>query len=201
MIQTIAAGQYDQLTRFDHPWPFYVVDNFLDPVSLKDLIYLSKQNNLTFVDCWDNKAILSVEDKTLPAKRSLLLNQFNNLSNSIKKSIDNHLSNILPAKHFYIPDLIVCDPGYKYGPHKDHPDKKITIVVFVHPTMSDATILRHSGNSYSLKWRVNRALIFKQEEHGIHYYINSTQYPRVTLNVYITTDSPMPFQVTSSTPV
>lgn len=201
MIEKIATEQYNELTRFEHPWPFYVVDNFLDNNTLRELIYLSKQQDqLKFVDCWNGTEAITIPDSKLPTKRSLQLSQYNNLFDSIRMSINKHIAELLPEKHFIIPDLIVCDPGYCYGPHKDHPDKKMSIVIFIHPTMSDATILRHDETNYRLQWRVNRALIFKQEEHGIHHYINNTQYPRVTLNVYITTDSPIPFQVSNFTP-
>lgn len=199
-MEIIATGIYNQLTQFNHPWPFYIVDNFLPPEAVTLSIKLSKQMHLfRLVDFWcDNYNQVSSDPGNNPCKRSLILRGFPNLNNYVTSSVNKHIHHLLPTPHYFTPDLVVCDPGYKYNIHKDHPDKKLSIVVFIHPTMSNATILCDGKrNQYEVAWRVNRALIFKQENQGPHFYWNNTVYPRVTMNVYVTGNMAGDFSVTN----
>lgn len=196
-MNVIGLEQYPQLTRFETPWPHYIIDKFLDDELYNKIISLRKHDRFNTVDSYV-KGVDNVYQGTVPnqpVKNNLLLQSFKNIDIRIKQTIDAKLKTILPKQYFCINDLIRCDPGYKYLPHKDHRDKKVSIVTFLHPLMSNATVLQKNNVEYELRWRPNRALVFTQEEHGMHYYKNHTEYPRLTMNTYITIKSNAPFNV------
>lgn len=187
----IAEGVYNQPTKFDIPWPFYIVDNFLSDQLYNKLIMSRRNSKFELVDSWHNGGIHGITNTLpdFPKKKSLPLYFNKSLREEIFIEIKNKLSDIVDCKLYCLPDLIRCDPGYRYIIHADHPKKLYSIVVYLHPIMSNATtLLDATNNEYDIMWRQNRALIFKQNQYGLHYYKNSTQYPRLTLNVYMTKD-------------
>lgn len=195
----LADHHCEGLTSFDFPWQFYVLDNFLDIITYNKLLELRHNKDLfKFVDCYDGNITQSKRIKGMPAKRSYQIPLEDTLYNNIEQSV-NKLSSILPINYNYIPDLVICDPNYVYGLHKDHPDKVLSVVVFLHPTISNGTILvGNKGDKHGVQWRQNRALIFRQQDldsGGVHFYHNKTQYPRLTLNIYITVDNTVGFYV------
>lgn len=191
MINT-ALGYYETLTKFDTPWNHYILDNFLDSKQVNNLVKLQSSEGFIVID--GSKHVNGVmklragENEGHSHKRSLSLALYPDIDLSIEKSVWDKLGSLLPENSFCVSDLVVCDPGYEYGPHKDHVDKLWSIVVFLYPEMSNATVLMGDNDNYELLWRCGRALIFNNKEHGRHYYINKTQYPRITLNIYITND-------------
>lgn len=184
----LATGVYHEPTLFTMPWPFYIVDNFLDDDLYKLLVGSRKHEHFKLVDSWDGGQVVTRNDThdSYPKKMALPVYMDLAITQSVTNTIVNKLGSVINCDYFCKPDLIRCDPGYRYDPHRDHVDKINTIVVYLHPIMSDATILIDSvRNHYSVMWRQNRALIFTQESHGLHCYQNNTQYPRLTLNVYM----------------
>lgn len=196
--EIIGEGVYNQPTKFITPWPFYIVDNFLSDSLYAKLVGSRQHPKFEVVDSWYNNSVRTAAD-TLPdspKKKVLPLYQDKSLTQEISTEIKNKLSDVVDCNLYCLPDLIRCDPGYRYTIHTDHPQKLYTIVVYLHPIMSNATtLLDVTNNEYDIMWRQNRALIFKQNQHGLHYYKNSTQYPRLTLNVYMT-EGEMGFGIT-----
>jgi hypothetical protein len=185
----IGEGVYNQPTRFKTPWPFYIVDNFLSDQLYTKLIMSRQHPKFEVVDSWHDNAIRTSSDTIpgSPTKRALPLYQDKSVTEQISAEIKNKLADIVDDSLYCLPDLIRCDPGYRYTIHTDYYQKLYSIVVYLHPTMSNATtLLDVTNNEYDVMWRQNRALIFAQEDHGLHYYKNTTQYPRLTLNVYMT---------------
>jgi len=175
------------LVKHTYPWPHYTVDNFLPKETFDLLVELRDHPSFNFVDCNENGRVIVKPTKNLPSKKNLLISLSNpEISKTIEQSVKDHLQGILPDKYCCIPDLIRCDPNYYYHPHVDHKDKLFSIVIFLYPPKSDATILMDKGVDYKVEWKPNRALIIKNEPHTMHYYHNKTIYPRLTMNVYIT---------------
>lgn len=167
------------------PWNHYIIDNFLSTNILEELIKLKDSPNFVYVD-----DVSGVNKTALPIHKNLKLTE------AIQNDVVRQIGPLLPSRYFCLPDLVKCDPGYKYNLHKDHPDKKISIVVYLWPEMCNATILVDEEKQHHfVGWKQNRALIFKQEEHGLHYYTNMTEHSRLTLNIYITDDSALTFKV------
>lgn len=187
----LATEIYTKPTRFTTPWPFYIVDNFFSDQLYKKLLRLSNHPKFQIVDSWYNGRLhLRHETRDHYAvKKSLPLYYDLSLTEIISKEVTARLENVIDCSCLCQPDLIKCDPNYRYIVHKDHPGKVSSIVVFLNPQVCDATILLDKDrNQYSLLWRQNRAMAFTQDEHGLHYYMNTTQYPRLTLNIYMTTE-------------
>lgn len=188
------------LVEHKEPWLYYTIDNFLDNDLFKKLVSLRHHKNFKFVDCWDGKITLTKHNSLYPSKNNLDLYNDPQLVKLIDANVRQQLSSILPSNFFCIPDLIKCDPNYLYPRHIDHPSKLFSIIVYLHPQKSNATVLLHNDKKVFVDWKSNRALIIKNDPHTHHYYHNSTEYPRLTLNVYITQDSNQPFNVTPSEP-
>lgn len=187
----IAADTYNVVARFNIPWPHCVVDNFLDSNVFDTLKQLKNHKDFRHIDSWVN-GITSTKKhdgyphNSYPQKYSLSLAGDLNLTNQINQSVIKHFKEWLPSSYFCIPDLVKCDPKYSYHPHKDHPSKICSIVVFLDPPMCNGTTLISGSQVYELMWKPNRALFFKNSEHGSHNYYNKTIYPRFTLNIYLT---------------
>ena len=195
----LADGIYYEATRFEEPWPFYIIDNFLD-TDLYDTLVSLIDSNFKFVDNWDNKLKYTsvVENLNFPKKKALPLYTNARLAGNIDQNIANKLGHLLPSKYFCTSELILCDPNYSYHPHKDHPSKEYTLVVFLHPVNCNATTLMLNNTKQDVLWRQNRALFFSQKEHGVHNYKNTTKLPRLTLNVYINSNERIIFTVTNN---
>lgn len=194
-MNLIATDTYNDVTKFEIPWPHYIVDNFLDQALFKFLIKLKHHPNFIPVDSWVDGITKSGKYEGYPQKKSLPLQRDPKLTQLINNCVIKHFGNLLPVKHFCIPDLVKCDPNYSYHNHKDHPDKACTVVVFLEPQVCDATELISDKQKYNLLWKQNRALFFKQEEHGVHNYYNQTTQDRYTLNIYITLDNNAGFHI------
>lgn len=187
--EVIARDVYNGPTRFETPWPFYIVDNFLSDQLYNRLVMSRHHHRFQLVDSSYNNRIYTIPDTqaNFPKKKALPLFQDKSITKEISAEVKNKLSGIVDNNLYCIPDLVRCDPGYQYCIHTDHPEKLYSIVVYIHPVMSNATtLLDFTNNEYDIMWRQNRALVFEQGQHGLHYYKNSTQYPRLTLNVYMT---------------
>lgn len=187
-MREVAVSNYRILTPFTSPWPFFVVDNFLSINLYNELIKLSKKNQyFEPVDHWNGKTILqSKPDGRHYTKCAVPIHKSKKISNEINKDIENHLSELLFDNYFVIPDLVRCDPNYFYGHHKDHEAKKLSIVVYLHPEQGDGTVLVGDKEEVVVKWRPNRAVVFENAKHGTHWYKNTTDKYRYTLNIYIT---------------
>jgi hypothetical protein len=192
----LAPGKYDRLTMFSDPWKFYVMDNFLPFNLYNNILNLkNKHNHFRFIDQWENGRVESTETTGFPKKHSIYLHNKPVLKASIADVVCGNLGSLLPNSYFVIPDFVRCEPGYVYPQHKDHKLKYISIVVFLDPLKSCGTIFNHQSERYVVGWRQNRALVFKNDEHGPHSYVNTTDTYRYTLNIYITTDNDEPFKV------
>ena len=190
-MKALATDYYPKLTEFEFPWKFYVVDNFLEASIFNFLCQLKDdQSYYNFLDGLDTKTNTGINDPKLITPDSAIKKSIKIGSKRILDSIDlslrKHIGHMLPAVHYKTTELVSCDPGYVYGRHKDHKNKKISIVVFLWPQMSHGTIVYDKDDyEFMVQWKQNRAFIFQQETHGFHNYFNKTMYPRVTLNIYI----------------
>lgn len=180
----LGDGHYTTLTKFVTPWEFYIQDNFLSHDVCNLLNGLKSFEELyTFVD----NSMLTAVGKKSPIKKSIPLYKNKDITQQIERTIKHKLQPLLIDNLYVQPDLVCCEPGYVYQTHKDHPDKYISIVVFLHPRKGNGTILLDDNKQlYNVGWKVNRALIFQNDTHGEHYYVNSTEHNRYTLNIYIT---------------
>lgn len=196
-MNDIATEVYTSVTRFENPWPFYIVDNFLPSNFYNYLIQLMYSSSFSLVDSYVSDGIVVPQNiPNRPQKKNLPLYKNENIVNIIDKTIKKHYHNILPQKYYCLPDLIKCDPGYHYYPHKDHIDKAFSVVVFLYPEQGEATtLISESKQQFNIQWRPNRAILFTQKEHGMHTYKNTASRERLTLNVYITLNSNVGFAV------
>ena len=195
----LAPNNYSVLTKFDTPWEFYIKDNFLPDKLYNSLLKIKEQEkHYKFVDqTIDNgKGISSTEYGDFPKKKSIGLSRDTRLTSEIAEVVESSIKPLLPEKYFVVPDLVRCDPGYVYGKHKDHPLKYISIVVFLHPERANGTTLYgNNDKAYTVGWKRNRAFIFLNSSHGYHYYTNTTNNRRFTLNIYVTTKPNTSFEV------
>lgn len=184
----VAPGHYPTLTQFNTPWDFYIQDNFL-PQDVLDLLLKLKDidEHYTFVD---KSCRHDIRNISWPIKKSILLHHDISVSKQIEDVVRNKLVTLLPPNLYVKADLVCCEPRYVYNIHKDHPDKYISIVVFLYPRKGNGTILLDDNKQlYNVDWKANRALIFENQKHGEHYYVNRTDHNRYTLNIYITKDN------------
>lgn len=188
MIQ-LASGHYPQLTTFNEPWKFYVVDDFLPSNIISELAKLkNKEDRYAFIDQWvDGKDVIAECYGSFPKKKIIRLDSNSTTVKTITNCVVQKTKPLLPPSFVVTSELVRCDPGYNYSRHKDNKIKLVTIVVFLGPQKSCGTILYDDQlNNYVVGWKTNRALIFKNSEHGYHSYFNSTNKYRFTLNVFIT---------------
>lgn len=139
-----------------------------------------------FVDCWSGGFVNAKTIDGAPTKKSISIYMDKNLTKLIRQDVVRHLEDILPNDYYNICDLVRCDPGYVYSPHRDHKDKLISIVVYLDPEDGDGTVLRTNNQDVVVKWRQNRAVVFENAKHGNHWYRNTTNKYRYSLNIYIT---------------
>ncbi|MDC3266332.1 2OG-Fe(II) oxygenase [bacterium] len=202
-MREVAVGNYRILTPFTSPWPFSVVDNFLSESLYNNLLSIMlKDQHYKPVDYSDGLAgvnTIFTPEKYKYTKQSFLLTPDSNILKKVSEDVARHLEDILPSKYFVIPDIVRCDPGYYYQPHKDHHQKTISIVVYLDPDNGDGTVLTGEKEDVVVKWKRNRAVVFENNKHGLHWYKNSTDKYRYTLNVYITTDGYIPFYISEKT--
>lgn len=206
-MKTIATEHYSQLTEFETPWKFYVVDDFLEESVFNFLCKLKNDESLyNFLDGLERKTNVGINDPKLitpytSVKKSIKVAS-KQILDSVELSIKKHIEHMLPPVRYMSSELVRCDPGYVYGRHKDHVNKKISIVVFLWPKLSYGTILYDSNDEQSIvQWKQNRAFIFQQETHGFHNYMNKTIYPRVTFNLYIGDKPDINFGITINKPI
>lgn len=188
----LAPGHYQTLTKFTQPWEFYIQDSFL-PQSILDLLICEKdiEKKYTLID----KGFHYAFGKS--AKRVIIVRN-NSLSKQIENVVSNKIKLLLPDVSYIKSSIVCCEPNYYYNEHRDHPDKYISIVIFLHPSKGNGTVLLDDNKTtYSIGWKVNRALIFKNNNHGLHYYFNNTENNRYTLNIYVTKDQSAEFAVTT----
>lgn len=196
-MREVAISNYRILTPFTSPSHFSVVDYFLEDNLLKNLQKIMLREELyKFVDCWSGGLVCSTPVENAPTKKSILLYSDKNLTQLISQDVARHLEDILPHEYNVVPDLVRCDPGYCYPPHRDHELKMISIVVYL-DDIGDATLLKTENQNVLVKWRKNRAVVFENAKHGIHWYKNTTNKYRYSLNIYITKE-PVAFIVTEN---
>lgn len=114
-----------------------------------------------------------------------------------KVDFSSFLPNYDKEKLFYKIGIAKCESGYKYPIHTDDKAKLLSIVVYLDPIHSSGTVLTdRTGNVHHVAmWRPNRAFIFQRSQNTLHYYNNTLQLDRHTLNIYIT-DHETTFTVT-----
>lgn len=193
----LARGTYSTATLFSDPWPFYIIDDFLSPRVIELLEKLYNHPAFEIVDSFHNGCIFNPSQVQLhhKIKRSLPLYKDTNLSKLISDCVITKLSRVVDCNNQCMPDLVKCDPGYRYNAHKDHPGKKSSIVVFLDPANGDGTtLLDNRKGRHEILWKQNRALIFNQHQHGLHEYVNTGIQTRITLNLYMV-DQIWPFGV------
>ena len=188
--------EYKELTRFEQPWPHYLIDNFFDHKFFNSMINLKNHDDFKLVDSsLENLKNVPYDIPDRPKKYSLKLFKDIRIRNYVKYVVHKQLSTILPPVYFVLPDLIKCEPGYHYPPHRDNIEKKYSIVVYLYPAISNATNLLTKDKNITIPWKTNRALIFEQTSHGMHYYKNDTNENRLTMNIYITAKDNLLFYI------
>lgn len=86
---------------------------------------------------------------------------------------------------------------YKYKPHIDHPNKMVSMVVYLDPVDENGTDLQETQNGPIVKkveWKQNSALAFKYNENHWHTYKTKTR-ERRTLMFYMGKEMPNELKV------
>lgn len=191
----IAEDIYNEGKKFEHPWQFWVVDNFLHKDVYNKLLEIKNTGLYELVDTSNGIRVTKVNP--IASKKHIRIRQTIEY-NSFYKDLEKNCIDII-AKHpdlknqvvwtkdtNFVFDLVRCEPKYAYQKHKDHVDKLMSIVVYLEPDQADGTILFDSNNNeYNVVWKPNRALIFTSKNGGPHRYCNTTSANRFSLNVYI----------------
>ena len=183
--QLIATDYYPEYTHFNDPWDYGIVDNFLDQNIIDQILKIGEDRSLyRFIDGRNQ------QDGTVANKSSIVLVEYKEILESVTNSVNKHIENLLPKPSYCVPDLVCCDPKYKYVKHRDHPNKLLSIIVYLAPEEGNGTLVwGEDDKPLEIMWKPNRAVIFENSKHGIHNYINKTNHLRYTLNIYIT-DNP-----------
>lgn len=197
----LAEDSYPQGQSFNEPWPFWIVDDFLKPHNIQTLKNFKDVEQFNLVDKSDGRRVVTLnapynkyDIKIRPNKHPKAYVQ---LKDNAVKSLTKVISFEELKKLTFVFDLVYCEPKYTYHKHSDHPDKLYSIVVYLGPEDGDGTILfDQDDKQYNVVWKPNRAFIFKSNPHGYHFYTNTKNVNRYTLNLYLT-DGPINFGVTS----
>lgn len=200
----IATEEYGNGQLFEHPWQFWVIDNFLDHNIYNELLQIKDTGYYELVDHSNGfrtsikNYVASKHHVRLRSKKypELYTTLSENCESMIKKYLA--LSNQInwTNKNHFVFDLVRCEPKYAYQKHRDHEAKIVSIVVYIHPSEANGTILFDANdNEYNVVWKPNRALIFTSGCGGMHKYINTTESNRFSLNIYMV-DGPWEFEVT-----
>lgn len=179
--------------NFSYPWEFWVADNFLSQEIYNELLQIKDNGKFEIVD--KSNGSYATKYNTIASKHHIGLRRCNypvlykNLENECKDKLNVLLSPDQQVKIEdevnFIFDLVRCEPKYAYQSHADHPDKIISIVVYLHPEDANGTILQDADkNEYDVTWKQNRALIFKTSPDKLHLYRNTSDSYRYTLNIY-----------------
>ena len=187
----VAKGFYPDGQFFTMPWDFWVIDNFLSSDCLHIIKQIMDTTKYTLLDSSDGH--ISTNVNCIANKYDIKLNTpqhktifdllTNNTNNALAKLINK--DSFINLYHSY--DLIKCEPKYCYQKHFDHQAKLFSIVVYLEPDHGNGTVLLDKiNNQYNVIWKCNRALIFKFNKNAFHYYKNTTNTDRHTLNGYLT---------------
>lgn len=190
----IATGYYPNGQEFQHPWQFWVMDNFLSQNVYDQLNQIKDTGNYELVDTSDGNRVTKIN--AIASKMHIRLRKnklYAGIHQELENSVDHSLSKMFDKNQMlkwnkdthYIFDLVKCEPKYVYPKHIDHIDKIVSIVVYLHPENADGTTLfDKEGNEYNVVWKQNRAFIFVTNAEARHKYINSFSSYRYSLNVY-----------------
>lgn len=187
----IAEDIYNQLTEFNDPWQFWVVDNFFKLETYNKLLQIAnnKTSNVwAVIDKSDGNKIYSnkAELPNLSKKNSCHLTEVKPIINYIQDTVKEKLSSDIYQNYKVISDLVECEPNYYYHTHRDHTDKKVSIIVYLSPEDGDGTTLVDSDKkTYEVKWRKNRAVLFRRNDQSYHFYRNTKNQTRLSLNIYL----------------
>lgn len=181
----VATDCYDQLTKFYHPWEYWIQDNFLDNTTYEQLVNLKHSSDFEVVDGSNGAMAFDHNHKNVIAKKyKILIDDNHRLYKKIQENV-NKINQVECDNLTVNAEFIKCEPGYCYHKHTDHIDKKVTIVVFIDPDQCDATTLFRDKEEYEIMWRPNRALFFIQGKSLYHMYKNCSEADRFTLNIFL----------------
>jgi hypothetical protein len=176
----------------DLPWKHLVIDNFLEPDAFSYVQSYAEERCQLYCK-GKYKAIIEIHTKE---SNSNLYQIISPLILQLKEQYLNSLNysnKVIPDKVYTHVELCICPPGFKDPEiHTDAtPFKLMTSILYVSPEHSDATILYSDRSKRNkLEWKKNRALCFVGQnddkyQRTWHSYENTTQEPRVTVNMIL----------------
>lgn len=188
---TLAEQHYPEGKQFTHPWNFWVIDDFFTSSIYNQLVVLSKrEDKYVIVDSSDGKNIVKNDNPQVVARKYCIRiyksDLYQQIQHHTKKKLVGIIENNDLQELFAVCDLVKCEPLYMYPKHVDHVDKIYSIVIFLNPQSGNGTtLLDNKKKKYDVCWKQNRAFIFKSDKTTLHYYLNNTDQPRYTLNIYL----------------
>ena len=170
-----------QVEYFQEPWPYLVVDNYFSDDDFAQLKRIAKKAYLGQGLTKDARNLI-VAPKEIAALDKNDYWQFYDALNKERfpnTQIDRELN-------FLIPSEGNC---YEYPVHDEHPDKLLSIVVYISPNHGSGTQLYTEKQVFfaEAEWKPNRAFIFSGQRgktwHG--YKCKSEHKFRLTYNAFI----------------
>lgn len=146
-------------TYFKSPWHHSVIDNFFSE-DILDHVNKIASTRITKYE------VISIEDK--------LLSEY--FQKTLKSKSKRHIL-----------ELNLMQPKTDYPIHDEATWKKLSVVVYIKPDISNGTYLfdKNQKIAKQVDWKVNRAFIFKGVQ-GLtwHSYANTYNTPRLTMNYF-----------------
>lgn len=198
----IGHGHFPKLTRFEEPWEFFIIDNFLSEDVYNILCSIKDRNLYKFIDEYNGEMnvgtnLIKKESGNYPHKKSINIGKFPEVVDALHRCVSDKIKDLLPETFYIASDLVRCQPGYRYNLHKDHVDKYISIIVYLGMKGNGTTFMSNDNIKYKVGWKMNRAVLFLNDNHGLHEYANVTKQDRYTLNIYVTKQKDVTFGVTT----
>ncbi len=150
------------ITYYKKPWRHAVIDNFFSEDLLNHISTLEKPD---------------VTKRVQRFKDELVSEYF---QTALEQQGKNHY---LEFNHM--------QAGTEHPVHDEAPSKKLSVVVYISPEISDGTYVYTGSHKLSfvkeIAWKVNRAFIFKGIR-GVtwHSFANKQDLPRLTINYFAT---------------
>ena len=173
---------------------YRIIDNFLKEEDFNDLVSIKlkkiKENEIAVYHNKifnDGGAQLDCMDKVFVER---LLKNYHETAFGLLKELNQKKASLYEYSEF---TMIETGANYKFGIHRDSPDKLLSGVIYLAPKINTGTILyenKAGKNKKVIEWKQNRALFFSRSENSTyHSYEGNNLNNRIAL-VYnlMTTD-------------